>query len=257
MRVLERTQSRLVLGAWPIGAWLFCLVFLISSLALLVFFTNQITLECQRTQINQTSCSIVTHGLLGETENALPGRQLQSARVDESTFTDGSTYQVMLITDAGEYPLSRIFSSGYTEKARFTAQVNAFVKNPNLANLDTTLDERGITSIVAAICLFFFLTMAFFFGDAVNYTIDKNEGTFTRNSIGLRGHRQSQLQIANISRVIVESSGSTYRITLVQTDGSCKPFTPYYSSGYKGKEKDANVLAEFLQIPGPTWFPSI
>jgi hypothetical protein len=257
LKVIERTQSRLVLGAWPIVAWLFCLIFLASSVGLLVFFSNQIDLVCQRVQADETNCSIVTRGLLGNSEYTLPGSELQSARVDQDTSSDGSTYQVVLVTDSGEYPLSHIYSSGYTEKARFTEQVNAFIKNPKLIQLDTTLDERSLSRLGATICLFFFLAMALFFGDVVTYTLDKNAGTFTKTSIGLRGYHQFQLPIAKISRATVESSGSTYRVSLVETDGTNTPLTAYYSSGYKPKENDANQIAEFLQIPGPTWFPTL
>jgi hypothetical protein len=93
------------------------------------------TLECSRPESGQV-CNLERSwmGLVKLTDRPL--RQVQSAWVEENCDDDGCTYRVVLETDQGQLPLGTAYSSGSSSKQEQADQVNAFVKNSSISQVN-------------------------------------------------------------------------------------------------------------------------
>ena len=121
---------------------LFCSVFVVAGLAVIIIFEELSTLTCQRVQPTQGSCQFVHSGLLGSDETTIPLNQLQSAKVDVYENHKGDTYRVVLLTDGGKVPFTSAWSSGAEEKQKNTDRINGFIGNPEKTSLLVQQDDR-------------------------------------------------------------------------------------------------------------------
>ncbi len=134
-------------GFGPLGSLgivLFCSVFVVAGLAVMVVFGELATLTCQRVEPTQGRCQFVRSRLLGSNEKTIPLNQLQSATVDVNKSSKGDTYRVVLLTDAGQVSFTTASSSGAEEKQKNADQINAFIANSGKTSLRVQQDDRWI-----------------------------------------------------------------------------------------------------------------
>lgn len=131
--------------------------------------------------------------------------------------------------------------------------MNLFVQSPNLSHLDVA--HGGGNQL-------WFGTLFFLAGAAVSvigvqarfttWTFDRYQSLITHRRETLRGVKINEYALRDIANVQItysrSSKGSkTYRVELETRDGENIPLTSWYSSGYKNKERAADVIRAFLQ----------
>lgn len=125
-----------------LGTVLFCSVFVVAGLAIMVVFGELATLTCQRVEPTQGRCQFVRSRLLGSQERTIPLNQLQGAKVDVNESSKGDTYRIVLLTDGGQVLFTTASSSGAEEKQNNADQINAFIGNPGKTSLRVQQDDR-------------------------------------------------------------------------------------------------------------------
>ncbi|MBN1906693.1 MAG: hypothetical protein JW927_16540 [Deltaproteobacteria bacterium] len=112
-------------------------------------------------------------------------------------------------------------------------------------------------AIFAAIGLCFLL-----FSSIITITADRMTQTFNINCRSPFRHTLTQLPFNEIDGINVERRvssnrrGFTYRLTLLRKDGEIVPFRATTTTGWKGKERQAEQLREFLGIKYTNRIPS-
>jgi len=99
------------------------------------------------------------------------------------------------------------------------------------------------------------------FSSILTITADRMARTLKLDYRSALRHTLKQVPFDEIAGINVErSSGSkggfTYRLTLMRKDGQVIPFQSYSSSGWKGKERRAGNLREFLGIQDSNRIPA-
>jgi hypothetical protein len=102
-----------------------------------------------------------------------------------------------------------------------------------------------------------------FFSSALTITADRMTRTLKLDYRSALRHTMKQVPFDEIAGINVErrvGSGKrrvfTYRLTLLRKDGQVMPFQSYSSSGWKGKERRAGQLREFLGIQDSNRIPA-
>ncbi len=99
------------------------------------------------------------------------------------------------------------------------------------------------------------------FGGVLTITADRLTQTLKLESRSALRHTWKQVPFAeidgiNVERIASPRRGFTYRLTLLRKDGQVIPFQSSSSSGWKGKERRAVRLREFLGIQASNRVPA-
>jgi hypothetical protein len=251
MEILQQTPNQLTLRLRPVLIWLVGGFFAAWGILPSVF-AKATLFTCNRTEFSQSSCQLLTSGLLGSEVRAIPLRALQGAKVDKSIDSDGDTYRVIILTTSGEIPFTSYSGSGEDQKQEIASRINQFVRNPGETTLSVQQDDRFsaylLGGIFSAIGLFLLVSS----GQIVTCLSDKTLGTLTLKKQGLFSTKVTEHQIQEIADILVEEStdsdGCTYRVSILMKSGKRQALTNYYSSGKKSKQETADCLRRFLQL---------
>ncbi len=261
MKIVEQTPNRLRLRANNLNGIvrtaLFGTPFLLTGLAVMLFFGRLTSLKCQRVEPTQGSCQLVNSGLLGSDETTIPLNQLQGAKVDVNQDSDGDTYRVVLLTDGGEVPFTWVWSSGTGGKQKNADRINAFISNPGEISLRVQQDDRwfaypfgGLFALVGAGLVFGSLLNGEFI---VSFTFDKALGLVRLKQQTLRRTKVTEWRLREINQVEVkehtDSDGDkTYSLTLNLRSGEHIPVPLQSITSQEGNQKMAECIRQFLNL---------
>jgi len=84
---------------------------------------------------------------------------VSGAQLSESSgYDDGAVYRVELLTSQGIFPLTAMYTSGFSTKSDVVDQVNAYVKSTRQGNL--VVSEPGLLSLENLFCMIIWLPIA-------------------------------------------------------------------------------------------------
>lgn len=223
------------------------LVFILISVIAVAFLGTRTALTCNRS--GEAECTLAQKTVLKTSKRTIPILKLREAYVDTSVDSEGdATYRVVLRTDSGEVPLTSSWSSGYAGKQDVANQINAFLQSGD-SSLTVEQDDRLLMYILGAIfagagSLLILLT------NRVELDLNRSTGLAVLSKTSLVARSSEEYLLEDLAGAEVQESsssdGDTYRVALVQHGGGRIPLTSYYSSGYKGKQKLADEINQFL-----------
>jgi hypothetical protein len=129
-------NSNFLMGLFFIGGGIF----------IIIMFSKLTILECLRSEpsTNQGQCQLISQGIIGsKTTKTIAIKSLQGAKIEESRDSDGdSTYRVVLLTQEGNIPFTKDYSSGKFGKEKNMNEVRNFLSNKNQTSLKLKQDDR-------------------------------------------------------------------------------------------------------------------
>lgn len=118
--------------------FLFGLFFSGPGLAIIIYASKK-TLTCQRVELQQGNCQLISSNLLGSKAQEIPLDSLLGAEVRES---DETTYVAILTKDEDFY-FTDSTNWGDQHKHSLTNEINDFVKNVDRKSLNVNYDGRS------------------------------------------------------------------------------------------------------------------
>ena len=134
-----------------VGGILFGLAFCSCGLIFFLVFGQSYTLRCSRPEPSQVSCVRERRWLRSVATGSERVDGLSQAWVGESCDEDGCTYRVELATAQGEMPFTGYYSSGYDEKAVVASEINTFLADPRIPELEVRSDAGLFGFLLPAI----------------------------------------------------------------------------------------------------------
>lgn len=116
------------------------LAFFGCGLLFFVVFGQSYTLRCTRPEPSQIRCTRDRLWLRVVSTGSEAVEGLSRAWVAESCDEDGCSYRVEMATEAGQQALTGYYSSGYEEKAVVASEINTFVADPRIPELEVRSD---------------------------------------------------------------------------------------------------------------------
>ena len=158
MKIVKPTPNRLRRLAYNLLKALYAVlcgsVFVFAGLLVVVFCGVHTTLTCQRVELTQGSCQLVTSGLLGSDETTIPLNQLKNAKFELSTDSRGrGGYRVVLLTDDGEVPFISTWNHNEPEKRKKADLINVFIGHPGETYLRVQQDDRWSAYSLGGFCI--------------------------------------------------------------------------------------------------------
>ena len=99
------------------------------------------TLTCNRVELTQGNCQLVSSGLLGSQVKETLLSELQGAKTEDNPMDEDAS-RVVLLTSNGEVRLTN--STGWKIAEAAASEINAFVKQAEKTSLTIQQDERGL-----------------------------------------------------------------------------------------------------------------
>jgi len=234
---------------------IFGVIFLLAGLVAFVFLGQTVVLTCDRS-LRETPCKI-ERSLLGIPIKTIPMHSLRYARLDESEDSDGdTTYRVTLVTDEQALPLTPSYSSAWGKRHALVEEINAFLDTPARQTLEAKEDDA-----LGVIFSFVFILVGVgvmvlgtqYLG--LTWIFDKTQGLVTRQQKKWGRWEVLDYPLNQIKAVDVECShdsdgDDTYRVALFMASGERVPLTSVYTSGWKGMQRTAEAIRQFLGLGG-------
>lgn len=163
MKIVEETRTRLQLKHRPLREWFtgwciftVCFGFLIYCL---FFESASVQITCDRLSPNQMNCELRRFNLLGSMEK-LKMFDLQEAYILTKTGSKGGkTYQVMIVTPFGNFPL--LSHVKYEENQEIIFKINNFI-NSGQTSLLVQQNQRHYLLILILFILIMMAIAAYF-----------------------------------------------------------------------------------------------
>ncbi len=237
-----REAMLLILPGLFLGLFCFTMFFFVGQ-------TGQ--LSCERVELGHVQCEL-RRTLLGIPWGTHSIPDLQGARVQTHESTTGDTYEVMLVTGAGEDSLTGHSSSGYEEKQRIAQQINGFLDDPGQPSL--MVRQSGLSGAIVS-ALLTITGLLVFTGGLRTYnttwTFDRRRGVFTHRQGRLLGAKVVRYPLHEIAEVglgvFSDMEGSRiYRIVLRTTSGDELPMTSQYYFWHRHLKETVVTMREFL-----------
>jgi hypothetical protein len=161
--------------------------------------------------------------------------------------------RVVLVTTAGEFPLSSSSESSDTdEKQAMVAGVQGFLPGSGEARLEAGYGSRFFQNLWASVAFSPFLLVFALMSRRVRVVVDRAEGEvrIERSRFPL-GPSVESWYLDEVEGATLEASssgrgGPTYRVALLLRGGQRVPLTRGYSSGLGGKERVIAAIREAL-----------
>lgn len=250
MKIIRYDYQHIAIRSNPVGLWIMGLVFVGLAVIAVLFIGDQSTLTCARSAGGQGDCSLAKKTVLKTTTISIPLDQLLEARLATSSDSEGDTYKVVLHTSNGDIPLTSYSSSAYKSHQRTADQINAFISDASQPSLSVKKDSRMLVYILGAVFAGIGLLTLLLTGQ-ITVDLDRSKGLATLKRRSLITSSNEEILLGDLVGADVETShshdGNTFRVALLQRSGQRTPLTGYYSSGYKGKQKLAEEINNFLQ----------
>jgi hypothetical protein len=252
MSVITQTSSVLKVchRTSILGTVLFGLIFSLTGLAVAFLFGRLNILTC--VQGNPVSCTLTEENFFTNTTTTIGN--LKGAEIHEDEDDDGTTYQVILITERGKLGLTSYTSSGYSQKQKQVDQINAFVQSSQ-PFLEIRQDDRLVGYSFGG--LFFVCGLAIMAPvfDSLTAIFDKSQGKFYLHQISLFSNCRHEYPLYQILKVDVEektdSDGDcSYRLGVVLRSGERLPLTMSFvsPSQKQDEENKATQIRQFLGL---------
>lgn len=194
--------------------------FLLKGLLMGLLLGRVATLNCDRVGPAQVTCELRSSSLLAGSTSIT---QLQGAEVEGNSYSDDlPTFRVVVITEDGNIPLTRSFTSGVSKKQENVDRINAFVKTSTEPSLRIQEDQRGfallgvVCSLVGGGLIFGFL----FWKLPKSCLFDKNSDRVTlirQNMLFQSDIREERIDAIKVAQI--DSDENTYNIRLVLQSG--------------------------------------
>jgi hypothetical protein len=136
------------------------LIILIALCLVFIYLVGQKThLSCTRSSENKVNCAINSVWMGSIAVSSREVSEVRNAYVEShyDDEEDSTTYRVVLRGKQGDVPVSRAFSSGNIEKNELANDINAFIKNQTITEVEFAYKSAG--SIISAIVLGVFLAL--------------------------------------------------------------------------------------------------
>ncbi|NJL10704.1 MAG: hypothetical protein HC908_12455 [Calothrix sp. SM1_7_51] len=126
---------------------LYCIGFSSHSLA------KESVLTCNRDNSRQGYCKVVESHILWSTEEKIPLRKLQGAKVKSNGNGDNLSHQVLLLTNRGKFPFTSntILHDGKQKQSETASRISSFIKDEKQTSLNIHQNDRwwGFMGIVS------------------------------------------------------------------------------------------------------------
>lgn len=99
------------------------------------------TLTCNRVELTQGKCQLVSSGLLGSQVKETHLSELQGAKTEDNPMDEDAS-RVVLLTSKGEVRFTN--STGWQIAEAAASEINAFVQKAEKTSLSIEQDERGL-----------------------------------------------------------------------------------------------------------------
>jgi hypothetical protein len=122
------------------------------------------TLDCERLaqQVNKGNCQLTSSSLLGKDTRTIELSSIQRAEMQRRNQDGKLLYRVVLITNDGDVPFVRSWSSGDSGKQAKVDNINGFLQNSGQASLLIKQDDRllfyGIGGVLSLLGLLVWLS---------------------------------------------------------------------------------------------------
>lgn len=230
-------ETRSILPRTLLSVWAVATVVLVA-------LSQRVVITCER-EPGGGVCSFRSERLFWSSDwKRVPIAEVERARVEEG---DG-TSRVTLVTKRREVPLVSVLESGlWDEKAAVVDAVNQFLRAPEAPRLTAAYGSRWaadrapwmlITAVLAALASF---------TRKVRVIVDHDGGVLNLDRPRFPWGRSTEtFLLETVSRAVVEESsdsdGSTYRVALIQSDGTVVPLTRTYDSGRDRKDRAVDQI---------------
>jgi hypothetical protein len=224
------------------------------GLAIIIFFGSRADLKCDRSESKLVACEFTSSNLLSTSITPIPLGQLISAKVEESSSTDGSTYRVLLFTKNGTIPMTIFFSNGIANHQKDADEINNFLKGIDRSSLQIHQDSRwfaytsgGIFALIGGV----FIYASIFRKIQTSCVFDKTAGRMFLNEQILWQTETREFFLHDIKEVqILEDTDSdgdkTYRTQAILKSG--EKILLQISSPISTHPKVVESINQFLNI---------
>ncbi|MDZ7957271.1 MAG: hypothetical protein RMY34_05110 [Aulosira sp. DedQUE10] len=258
MQIIEQTPTKLKLKAnyraRIIAQIIIGSPFFLGGLAIIAIFGQLASLECHRFSFSQTSCQLISSGVLGRTVTRLTA--LQKAEVSLKRVKNSKNYKVILITQQGKVPLTVYDSSNEQEIDRIANKINTFIKQQQQSLLVEQID-RWFPSYVFG--LIFILVGAIVIGPAllypleISYTFNKEIGLLQLQTQNLFGTKSVEKMLDEVEQIkivgILIKHSKTYHLSLILRSQQQISLLVYENFSQQQAEEIANQIRQLLNLP--------
>jgi hypothetical protein len=250
MKIIENSPNQLILRSNPFWQLIFGLIFALAGLAITYFLGRSVDTHCEHTSSREITCTLTEKlfSLVPVGQRTIPN--IYGAEVEESRDSDGdTTYKVVFLTNAERVPLTGYTSSGYSSKAEVAEQINQFVQagRQNSLDIQVKMEWWILIFLVAFGGVGVGIVV---FAKTVQIEMNRSEGVLRIQKDGIFGTSRNEFLLREIEDIYLQSSsdsdGTTYRVAFRIAGGEEIPLTGYYSSGYKSKQRDVDLMKDFL-----------
>ena len=251
-------QDDRLLQLRPQGGWVILLIGIVVALSapLWIWLMGQsTTLSCERVPSERPQCKL-SRNILGYSVSDKPLELLTGAHVAQSTDSDGDTmYRLMIEAGDQVIPFTNHTSSSYSRKASAVEEIQRYLADTSIVSL--TIRDAGTVGLVVSgvfILIGVGLSIAGVQALSTLWTFDRDQNAIVKHRRTLFGPKIRQYTLSDIVNVVVRTSRDsdgdrTYRVELYTAQGQQIPMTSWYSSGYRGKQRTADVINAFINQP--------
>jgi hypothetical protein len=213
------------------------------------------TLTCERQNMSQGTCQLVSSRLIVSTKQEIPLSQLKavSASIERG--------QILLLTTAGEIPFAEL-QARYkvsTSDQKLIDKINRFIRNPQVASLQVKQDNRWIAYLFGGVAI---LSGSTLLGIALLVTesmiicvFDKTLGQMVLQKQRLFSRETVQRQLQDIQTIRLQEQRDeihnriqSYRIFVVLKGGDLIPLGGASLPSYQDRETAiAKHIYDWLQ----------
>lgn len=236
MKVVEETHTRLVVKHQPIMNWLSGSLLFIGGLSFLIYFIvfdfASLSLTCTRTSPPEINCELKRFTLLGSMEK-VKIFDPQQAYIKTIIGSKGSrTYQAILVSELGEFPL--LHNISYQDNEGFIFKINSFI-NSGENFFIVTQNRRNYIFIISLFALFGTGIGAFLATSPLSIcTFYKSINKVFIERKGLRGNKNIEYPLEEIVHFHIQDKqakySKIYRVVISLRNGKEIPINPQYTN---------------------------
>lgn len=229
---------------------LFGLPCLLSGLTIITLFGKVTTLKCNRFQIKQVSCEIISSRLLGRKVTSLTNGMLKGAELENGTLKgtevepSKTNYRINLITKNSIIPFTDYYSSGLSEKSEKIEKINNFLGNSQELSLIVKQDDRWFAyqlgSVFALVGGWLFFDQLIQLTSKTSLTLDKKSGRISlrKGNIfksDLKEHPLHEIKAVKVIENSDDQEANPYNMSLILNSGEViyLDTTDYEKAPYK------------------------
>lgn len=203
---------------------LFGLPCLLLGLTIITLFGKVTTLKCNRLEIKQVSCEIISSRLLGRKVTSLTNGMLKGAELENGTLKGAelepsqTNYRINIITKNGIIPLTDYYSSGLSEKSEKVEKINKFMGDSQQISLIVKQDDRlfayQLGSVFALVGGWLFFAQLIQLTSKTSLTLDKKSGRIylRKGNIFKSDLKEYPLQEVKAVKVVEDSDSQEVHI---------------------------------------------